>query len=416
MKNFLGRAVLAFIITFAMTQKLWAKEQKITSSTPIILGEMLTINSQALGEERELQIYLPPGYEHKLKRYPVIYTFDGDFLFQTVSTISAHRAGRDFMPESIVVGIPNNTGKRLDMALAARRSADPDAPIPFGGKTDEYIAFLRDEVIPLIDEKYRTHAHRTLIGMSPTIGPVFQSFWQTPDLFQGHIALAADVGFYLRGNETFADKIVAATHKKNRPKTWLYIGRAGTDVAHQPQIGAGFAGLKARLDEIESPTAHVMVDIVEGEEHYGMALPALSRAFTHMYPVEKWQPDYRAIRATDNPAATIKTFYDQLSADYGFAIAPVASGYWMGMTLAGTGRALTRQKAFDKAIAVYQLGLDYYPNSIGLNYGLANTFEAAEQLGAAIETAKRTVTLAIEQNDADLSEYQDRLNELQEKE
>lgn len=48
-------------------------------------------------------------------------------------------------------------------------------------------------------------------------------------------------------------------------------------------------------------------------------------------------------------------------------------------SLAGTGRFFIRRQQPKKAIAVAQLGLDYYPTSAGLYYGLANPFEADDQ-------------------------------------
>ena len=42
---------------------------------------------------------------------------DGEFLFDLTRSMVEIRAARNYMPESIIVGITNNTGKRIEMAL-----------------------------------------------------------------------------------------------------------------------------------------------------------------------------------------------------------------------------------------------------------------------------------------------------------
>jgi len=73
-----------------------------------------TISSQILGQDRELKILLPRGYsEDSEKAYPVIYVFDGDYLFEAVAGNTDYYAYWEDIPESIVVGI-NQVESRQD--------------------------------------------------------------------------------------------------------------------------------------------------------------------------------------------------------------------------------------------------------------------------------------------------------------
>ncbi|MEM6723532.1 MAG: hypothetical protein AAF598_05800 [Bacteroidota bacterium] len=76
------------------------------------MGEQLEIRSVVLEEDRLLNIYLPHSYhEDFLKRYPVIYLWDGssDEGFIHISGIVQLRSFSwiNIIEESIVVGIVN---------------------------------------------------------------------------------------------------------------------------------------------------------------------------------------------------------------------------------------------------------------------------------------------------------------------
>ena len=81
--------------------------------TPLIciaqlnIGERITINSNILAEERELQILLPESYlSHPQSSYPVIYLLDGDYNFHAVSGMLDLLANKgQLIPDVILVGI-----------------------------------------------------------------------------------------------------------------------------------------------------------------------------------------------------------------------------------------------------------------------------------------------------------------------
>jgi len=43
------------------------------------------INSEKLGEERQIKIQLPRNYDNTDKSYPIVVVFDGDYLFEVVA-------------------------------------------------------------------------------------------------------------------------------------------------------------------------------------------------------------------------------------------------------------------------------------------------------------------------------------------
>jgi enterochelin esterase-like enzyme len=139
-------------------------------------GEIRTLlyKSRSNGVTRELTVYLPPGYdEARNRRYPVLYLLHG---FAN-DHHSWHRYGRanDILDNLLAQ-------KRIDPFLVvmplgyggAQINGDgtgipPAAAGAFGGDTALYERDLLEDVIPLIDGKYRTIAdrrHRAIVGFS----------------------------------------------------------------------------------------------------------------------------------------------------------------------------------------------------------------------------------------------------------
>lgn len=141
----------------------------------IIIGENISLRSEILDEERELFISLPSNYEQNIHSYPIIIVLDAEYLFEITNAIVKIKASRNEMPESIVVGIPNNTGKRYDMAMQLNY---PDGRTFFGDadgkKIKGYLSFFRKELIPFLEKNYRVNHHKTIIGMSPSIGSILE--------------------------------------------------------------------------------------------------------------------------------------------------------------------------------------------------------------------------------------------------
>ncbi len=127
--------------------------------------------------EDNLQIYiaLPDSYNSgDTRSYPVIYLLDGDWFFDGshwrlgkggVRGMISRFADAGEMPEAILVaiGYPTKNHRERDFLYPA----DPWVSLSSGGGLNFYY-FLKDELIPKIDAKYKTNITygRTLIGHS----------------------------------------------------------------------------------------------------------------------------------------------------------------------------------------------------------------------------------------------------------
>jgi len=122
---------------------------------PLTIGEIRTIKSEILKEERTLNIYLPQNFD-KIKSYPIIYLLDGsmneDFIHVTglVQFFNQMYA----MPETIVVGIANVDRKRDFTFHTDLKDLQKDYPTT--GHSDKFIGFLEKELKPYIESQFKT--------------------------------------------------------------------------------------------------------------------------------------------------------------------------------------------------------------------------------------------------------------------
>lgn len=323
-----------------------------------------TITSTVLEGDRELKIFLPDSYHKSNKYYPVFYVLDSDFLFEPAVVISKIRASRDLMPEAIIVGVSTpNSDTRLSIALPVRR--DKDGPLLYENSSPEkFLNFMRDELIPYVQSQYRVADYKGLIGMSPTVGPVFQGYFNGDDLFQAWGGIAAGVQMFTQNNESIVDKVIQTSTKLKGTRNWLYLSRGEIDVLGNENLSDPTQTLQKSINK---PGSQAKMDVIQGGEHYASAIASFDNAFSFFFPSEDWTPDYLTIREGNDPLAELKSFYAELSQKYGFEAYPVNDGYWMGFSLAGTARYLRRNDRIEEAIEILKWGQEYSPNSKSLN-------------------------------------------------
>jgi hypothetical protein len=174
-------------------------------------SELRFLKSRLLGKEYKIQVALPTGYAESKETYPVLYVLDADLYFGTiVETVRALAASRKMFsieaPDMIVVGIgyPIESARcytNWDMAkpseYAGARAKDltptEDAAMegwPSGGASD-FMAFIRDDLKPLINSNYKANPEdNTIYGHS--LGGLFALYvlFHRPDTFNRYIALS----------------------------------------------------------------------------------------------------------------------------------------------------------------------------------------------------------------------------------
>ncbi|MES2017136.1 MAG: alpha/beta hydrolase-fold protein [Pseudomonadota bacterium] len=146
------------------------------------------LDMPGLKRQRQLRIYLPPGYASSGKRYPVLYMHDAQNLFDRATAYAGEwqvdetldALAREGKLELIVVGIDNGREQRMT-------ELNPWSHPQFGaGEGKQYMDFIVQVVKPLIDARYRTKADRANTGvMGSSMGGLISHYAinQYPQVF-----------------------------------------------------------------------------------------------------------------------------------------------------------------------------------------------------------------------------------------
>lgn len=162
-------------------------------------GETVVISSKILNEDRTIYIHYPKLDSMNLsKPLPVLYLMDGESHFDMLSQYIDYLSRWDVnvIPKMIVVGIVNTKRKR---DLTPTKSiinyfGKPDTSAislmnPSGG-SDQFLQFIKDELMPYIETNYKTQPYKIFAGHS--FGGIASIYCMLtrPEMFNAYISIS----------------------------------------------------------------------------------------------------------------------------------------------------------------------------------------------------------------------------------
>jgi predicted alpha/beta superfamily hydrolase len=178
------------------------------------------LSSKILGEERELVIHLPRGYD-SARTYPVMYVLDGGSLDWHIATNFDILSTAGYSPQTIVVGIPNmsaeNREKNLTPPFMRRDNDNPDSE---SGQADIFLDFLETELIPFIENNYSASSIRLISGNSRGGLLVMYSLLHQPNLFQARFCYSPP---FWRQDNILVSKVHDFINTKDTLDTFLFM-------------------------------------------------------------------------------------------------------------------------------------------------------------------------------------------------
>ncbi|MBG7610314.1 MAG: alpha/beta hydrolase [Anaerolineae bacterium] len=215
--------------------------------------ETITLHSSAGDRDYEIYIALPEGYAFGHLSYPVVYMLDGDLTFIWATAYSRWLSSGDIIPKLIIVGINNSHRRYQDLY--------PDE----GGDSEKFLTFMRDELVPYIDDNYNTKPeNRTLAGISDSALFSLYALFNATETFNHYIittpSLSKDDLIFEFENE-YADNHTDLPVK-------LFLSRGGNEVSNnflalfERLEGRNYAGLEMNMEILENH-GHVTT-IVQG--------------------------------------------------------------------------------------------------------------------------------------------------------
>ncbi len=239
-------------------------------------GSVVRLQSKVLGEERRLNVLLPPGYETSEEKYPVFYLLDGsahEDYFHAAGLID-FLATYGVIPPTIVVGISNVDRKR-DFTTPSEDEEDRKQ-LPTSGGADNFVAFLETELVPYVGKHYRTSGKSTLYGQSLAGLLATKVLLEKPSLFDQYILVSPSLWW----NRQKLLKSTAELMKKNSApsrKVYLSVGN------EHPEMVATSKELAALLAACPWPQLQSHFDYLEHENHATSGHIGLYRAMEFLY-------------------------------------------------------------------------------------------------------------------------------------
>lgn len=150
-------------------------------NTGIVVDTMAAVTSKYLQTPRMVRVFLPPGYGRDIRRYPVLYANDG----QDMEAVGLPNALDSLLASGgiepfIVVAIHATTERLQEYGTSGTASARG-----LGSKAQAYESFLVQELIPLINRRYRTLSgptHTSIMGWSLGGLSAFNLAWRNSNL------------------------------------------------------------------------------------------------------------------------------------------------------------------------------------------------------------------------------------------
>jgi len=340
----------------------------------IFIGETVTIHSEILNEDRTLYIYTPAGYDYTDNRYPVMYMLDGADNFVHVSGIIHYLSGVGRIPQMIMVAIPN-TRRTRDLTPTGWEG------YPSSGGAENFMNFLDRELIPYIDQNYRTQPYRILAGHS--LGGIFAIYtlMEKPDLFGAYIACSPALGW---DDGVMVERAKSFFQKQARLDKFLYItlGNEGDEI---------YSLVKEFTDTIRRTRPKDFkweFAYMENESHSSIVHRSVYDGLEKLY--ENWA-------ITGQEAATglnaILDHYRKLTDRFGYKVDPSE------MFLNNLGYEFLNARDLEQALAIFKYNIELYPQSANVYDSYGEGLERDGQPEKALENYRTAYDKARENSD-----------------
>jgi predicted alpha/beta superfamily hydrolase len=184
-----------------------------------------TIYSEILKEKRIIEVLLPEIQKSDTnEKYDVLYVTDGEWNMKIISPIYQYLAEKWLIPKNIIISIPHNNLQGIN--LRERDLIPPHDNDSLAGRADNFLSFLKNELIPYVNKTYATSGKNTISGGSLGGTFIMYALLMEPELFDSYIA--GDPAFWW--DDYYINKFAAEKlHNFPSIKTLFMTGRGARD-------------------------------------------------------------------------------------------------------------------------------------------------------------------------------------------
>ncbi|MFC4701165.1 alpha/beta hydrolase-fold protein [Glaciecola siphonariae] len=346
----------------------------------IVIGEILSIDSKVLDEEREYWVSTPKGYD-KSNLYPVVYLLDGDTHFESTVGVLDHLIVNGRIPGMILVAILN-TDRIRDLTPSKAIDENGETPEFFktsgGGKT--FLKFLKTELMPKIKEDYPAAPYNVIVGHS--FGGLFAlySLLEEPGLFQSYISIDPALWWH---NQWLNQQLANMLNQKPKRETGVYIASAnnGQDDGPSTMIGSQ-RDFFAKLSTWNNDTFYSSIEYFPTEDHRSVPLIALHNGLRYLFSGHNVDIG----KILDDPAL-LNEHYDTWSKKLGYEYRPPEG------LVNHIGYAFLQEGKVDQAITSFKQNVEMYPESSNTYSSLAESYVEKGEITLAIENYQKVILI-----------------------
>ena len=352
----------------------------------IVIGQTITVPSRHLSKDMIIDVGLPSGYADKKGRYPLLVTCQSNFLH--VTGIAADLAAKSGAPDLIVASVRNYSSGDL---IPERIDGHPDS-----GGADRFIAFFRDELIPSLDARFRTHPFRIFYSGSFGGGFAVYMFLTQPAVFNACLSATPAID-YEGGSTMIMDDLRSYLAKNTYQDRFLYMG-----VENDPLLIPLLDRLAGILREAEPKGAkwdyHPFLD----EDHGSIVNRVVYRGLKFVFSDWNKVPDELAGQGV----GAVRSYASALAKTYGFEIGLSRSAVAVA---AGSCR---EQGRTEDVVDLLKLGLEYEPDAEMLWLQLGRALESTGRLSEAKQALETARQKAAQSASPHLGIFDDALDEI----
>jgi len=354
---------------------------KSQDSEQIVIGNKHIFHSNILDEDREYWVSLPESYhkvESSFKKYPILIILDGNVHFKSITGMVNYMSSDLYrswkIPEMIVVGIQN---------VDRRRDYTPDKVVTVrennSGGGESFLSFLEDELIPELDQKYRTDPYRILFGHSLGGLLTTHAYMKEETLFNAFIAV--DPSFGTWDEKTMDKKLDAVTEQSF--ERFIYIGTANwgkRNIRNRDRHVRLYEALNSKCEGEFT----AKLEYFENENHGSVPPLAFYNGISTIF--DGYGISYRDVESKEQLTQHFQSLSQRLSWNFS---PPEYLVNQIGYSMLRS----RNESEKSKALAFFILNTENFPNSFNAYDSLGETYESLGDNKKAIENYKQSLEL-----------------------
>ncbi len=394
-KPFLTLSTLVFL--FLNSFSVFSQNEYLTQ-----IGKIDSISSEILKEQRKFWVQLPRNFS-KERSYPVVYILDGETHLPTVSIVQNYYSG-GFTPEMILVGISNENNRTRDLTISKITSRQGASFNFETGGAENFIQFIKNELIPFIDKKYPTTNYRTLIGHS--FGGLFtiNALLHHPEMFTNYLAIDPSLDW---DNQKLVKEAVNILKERKFKSKSLFLSLGGqlhmqrNDITLK-NIMADKSGYtlfgRSNLTFTEIANSNKQNGLksnwkfYKNDFHGTISFPSIRDgliSFFRWYEIKDTHKFNNPETSTKDLLKIIKDQEERYLKHFGYFTPPFDE-----QTLVMSGYMFLDMQQADKSLTFFKLATEYYPNSANTFDSLADYYASQKNYKKALENVTKAYTIS----------------------